>query len=88
MLRRYPGGRVVVNNLRAIARPIVLAAVVGWSVVVLFAQTFKGANVGGPACNTDPTCGEVGWVPVVVWLGGCLIIFGLGYWTGYRDRSG
>jgi len=73
--------------LRAIARPLVLAAVVGWSALVLLAQTFKGASVGGPACRTDPNCGEVPWIPVAVWLGGCVVILVLGYWTRHVGKA-
>ena len=75
------------NGLRAAVRPWVIAGLAAWSVLVLLAQAFKGSSVGGPACRTDPNCGEVLWVPVVVWLGGCLIILGLGYWAGRRGRS-
>ncbi len=75
------------NLLRAIARPLVLAAVVGWTALVLLAQAFKGSSVGGPACRTDPNCGEVLWIPVAAWLGGCLVILVIGYWIRHRGKA-
>ncbi len=73
--------------LRAIARPLVLVVVVGWSALVLLAQAFKGASVGGLACRTDPNCGEVLWMPVAVWLGGCVVILVIGYWTRHGGKT-
>ena len=75
------------NRLRAAVRPWVIACVAVWSVLVLLAQAFKGSSVGGPACRTDPKCGEVGWIPVAVWLAGCVVILVLGYWTRHRGNA-
>jgi hypothetical protein len=75
------------NLLRGIATLLVLVALVGWSALVLLAQTFKGASVGGPACFTDPSCGEIGWIPVAVWLGGCVVILAIGYWARRRGKA-
>jgi hypothetical protein len=52
---------------------------VGWSLLNLFVQTFKGGSVGGRACYTDPRCGEVGWVPTVFWIAGMLVILFVGF---------
>ena len=56
------------RTLRAVFRPWVFVAVVGWSLLILFEQIFGGSGVGGPACYTDPTCGAVPWIPPVVWI--------------------
>jgi hypothetical protein len=74
------------NGLRAAVQPWVIAGVAAWSVLVLLAQTFKGSSVGGPACRTDPNCGEVGWIPVAVWLAGCAVILVIGYWTRHQGK--
>ena len=63
---------------------------VGWSLLNLFVQAFKGGSVGGRACYTDPTCGEVGWVPTVFWIAGMLIILVIGFIVrspGRRSRT-
>jgi hypothetical protein len=57
----------------------VILAIAGWSVLVLLFQTFKGANVGNPACIKDPYCGEVGWVPVAAWVAGIVLIVLVAY---------
>ena len=57
-----------------------LVGIVAWSLVVLWTETFKGGSVGNPyLCATDPTCGEVGWIPTAAWIGGILLILVLGY---------
>jgi Mn2+/Fe2+ NRAMP family transporter len=58
-----------------------------WSLVILFIETFKGSNVGGPACYTDPTCGEVGVIPTAAWIGGVLVILLMGYATKRQPAS-
>lgn len=62
------------KTLRAVFRPWVIVAVVGWSLLILFDQIFMGSSVGGPACYTDPTCGAVTWIPPVVWIAGIVFI--------------
>jgi hypothetical protein len=62
------------RTLRAVFRPGVFVAVVGWSLLILFEQTFGGSHVGGPECFTDHTCGAVPWIPPVVWFGGIVFI--------------
>ena len=56
-----------------------VAGIVAWSLLVLYMETFKGAGGGGLRCATDPTCGEVGWIPTAAWIVGILLILGLGY---------
>jgi hypothetical protein len=56
-----------------------VAAILVWSLINLYVQTFKGASVGGPACYTDPTCGEIAWIPTAAWIGGILIILVMGF---------
>jgi hypothetical protein len=57
----------------------VIGVLVAWSLLMLFVQTFKGTNVGGRACVTDPTCGEIAWIPTAAWLGGILLILIIGF---------
>lgn len=71
--------------LRGVFRPWVIVALVGWSVLVLLFQTFKGGNVGGLTCIKDPTCGEDGWVPVAVWVAGGVLILVLAHVTRRRE---
>jgi heme A synthase len=67
------------RTLRATLNRWVIAALVAWSLLNLFVQTFKGTNVGGLACRTDPTCGEIAWIPTAAWLGGILVILAIGF---------
>ena len=71
VLRRYPGGRVVVNNLRAIARPIVLAAVVGWSVVVLLLRRSRVQTLVDQLVT--PTRRAVRWAGFPWWSGSAAV---------------
>jgi heme A synthase len=65
--------------LRAALRPWPLTGIVVWTLVLLAHQIFLGGGIGGPACYTDPTCGEKGWIPTATWIGGILLILALGY---------
>ena len=47
-----------------------LVGIVAWSLVVLWNPRL---------CATDPTCGEMGWIPTAAWIGGILLILVLGY---------
>jgi len=67
------------RTLRAALSRGTIVAAIAWTLVILFIETFKGSNVGGPACYTDPTCGEVGWVPTAAWVGGILVILVIGH---------
>ena len=67
------------RTLRAALNRWVIAALVAWSLLNLFVQTFKGASVGGGACWTDPTCGEIPWIPTAAWIGGILLILMIGF---------
>ena len=67
------------RTLRATLDRWVIGALVAWSLLMLFVQTFKGTNVGGRACVTDPTCGEIAWIPTAAWLGGILLILIIGF---------
>jgi hypothetical protein len=53
--------------------------IAAWSLLVLMAQTFKGGGVGGWECDTDPTCGEIGWIPAAAWVGGIMLTIVIGY---------
>jgi hypothetical protein len=64
-----------------------VAALIGWTAIVVLLQTFKGAGVGGMQCRTDPACGEVGWIPPAAWLIGILVIVGVAWWTRRRDAA-
>src|SRR3954468_9582796 len=75
------------KTLRATMNRYVVSALAGWSVLMYLVQTFKGTNVGGLACETDPTCGEVGWVPWAFWLGGVAIILLIGSVVAYATRT-
>lgn len=59
---------------------LAIAAMVAWTGIILIAQALKGSSVGGPACRTDPNCGEVLWVPVLFWVAG-LVVIGLVAWV-------
>ncbi len=74
------------RTLRATLNRWVIAALIAWSLLNLFVQTFKGASVGGLACRTDPTCGEIAWIPTAAWIGGMLLILVLGFLV--RARPG
>jgi hypothetical protein len=74
------------HTARHILQPWVIAALIGWPVLVLLAQTFKGATVGGPLCRADPTCAETGYLPPLVWLGGMALILVLG-WVARRRAA-
>ena len=67
------------RTLRATLYREVVAVLVGWSLLMLLVQTFKGGSVGGPACYTDPRCGEIGWIPTAVWIVGILVILVVGF---------
>jgi hypothetical protein len=68
-----------VATLRVALHRWTLGGIAAWSLIMLVTETFKGTNVGGPACYTDPTCGEVGWIPTATWIGGIVLILALGY---------
>jgi hypothetical protein len=70
--------------VRSLLRPWVIAALIGWSAIVFLAQLFKGGSIGGPACYTDPSCGENMLVPPLAWLGGIAVILLLGWATRRR----
>jgi hypothetical protein len=79
------------KTLRAALYPQVLGALAGWSLLMLLVETFKGSSVGGRACYTDPTCGEIGWIPTATWIVGILVILVIGFAVRSReqgDRSG
>jgi hypothetical protein len=67
------------RTLRAALNRWVIATLVAWTLLILAVETFKGTNVGGSACFTDPTCGEIGWIPSAAWIGGMLIILAIGF---------
>ncbi len=67
------------RTLRATLYREVVAVLVAWSLLMLLVQTFKGGSVGGPACYTDPTCGEIGWIPTAFWIIGILVILVVGF---------
>jgi len=67
------------RTLRVTLYREVVAALVAWSLLVLLVQTFKGGSVGGPACYTDPRCGEIGWIPTAFWIVGILGILVVGF---------
>ena len=59
---------------------LAIGAMVVWTGMILVAQALKGSSVGGAACRTDPNCGEVLWVPVLLWVAG-LVVIGLVAWV-------
>ena len=67
------------RTLRVTLYREVVAALVAWSLLMLLVQTFKGGSVGGPACYTDPRCGEIGWIPTAFWIVGILVILAVGF---------
>jgi hypothetical protein len=75
------------RTLRAALSRGTIVAAIAWSLVILFTESFKGTNVGGKACYTDPTCGEVGWIPTATWIGGILVILVIGYALHERART-
>jgi hypothetical protein len=76
-----------VATLRVALHRWTLVGIAGWSLVMLVTETFKGGSVGNPRlCATDPTCGDVGWIPTAAWIGGALVILVLGY--GLRPAGG
>jgi hypothetical protein len=76
------------RTLRAALYPRVMGALAGWSLLMLLVQTFKGGSVGGRACYTDPTCGEIGWIPTATWIVGLLVILVIGFAVRSRDPGG
>jgi hypothetical protein len=76
-----------VTTLRVALHRSTLVGIAAWSLVMLVTETFKGGSVGNPwLCATDPTCGEVGWIPTAAWIGGTLVILVIGY--GIRPAGG
>jgi hypothetical protein len=67
------------TTLRVALHRWAVIGIAAWSLLVLIAQTYKGSGVGGPECWTDPTCGEIGWIPAAAWVGGIMLILVLGY---------
>ena len=76
------------RTLRATLNRWVIAALVAWSLLNLLVQMFKGTNVGGFACATDPTCGEIAWIPTAFWIGGILLILAIGFVLATRAQGG
>ena len=75
------------TTLRVALHRGTLVGIAAWSLMMLVTETFKGGSVGNPRlCATDPTCGEVGWIPTAAWIGGTLVILVLGY--GLRPAGG
>jgi len=69
-----------VATLRLALHRWTVVGIAAWSLVMLVTETFKGGGVGNPRlCATDPTCGEIGWIPTAAWIGGILLILALGY---------